>query len=89
MYQSAHLAKVLKVFTYPGKLSLSVYLTQSIVLSIVFLGIGEVYITNCHYTNLIPLHYLFMAYNLQAVTYLKYFKMGPFEWIWRKVTYLK
>ncbi|XVL12765.1 DUF418 domain-containing protein [Staphylococcus xylosus] len=21
--------------------------------------------------------------------YLKYFKMGPFEWIWRKVTYLK
>ncbi|MFF0674753.1 DUF418 domain-containing protein [Staphylococcus xylosus] len=90
MYQSAHLAKVLKVFTYPGKLSLSVYLTQSIVLSIVFLGIGG------GLYNQLPLYQSYiialLVYGLQLAGcyfYLKYFKMGPFEWIWRKVTYLK
>lgn len=90
MYQSAHLAKVLKVFTYPGKLSLSVYLTQSIVLSIVFLGIGG------GLYNQLSLYQSYtialLVYGLQLAGYyfyLKYFKMGPFEWIWRKVTYLK
>ncbi|ARD73993.1 hypothetical protein AWC37_02250 [Staphylococcus xylosus] len=90
MYQSAHLAKVLKVFTYPGKLSLSVYLTQSIVLSIVFLGIGG------GLYNQLSLYQSYtialLVYGLQhagCYFYLKYFKMGPFEWIWRKVTYLK
>lgn len=90
MYQSAHLAKVLKVFTYPGKLSLSVYLTQSIVLSIVFLSIGG------GLYNQLSLYQSYtialLVYGLQhagCYFYLKYFKMGPFEWIWRKVTYLK
>ncbi|MEB6274044.1 DUF418 domain-containing protein [Staphylococcus xylosus] len=90
MYQSAHLAKVLKVFTYPGQLSLSVYLTQSIVLSIVFLGIGG------GLYNQLSLYQSYtialLVYGLQLAGcyfYLKYFKMGPFEWIWRKVTYLK
>ncbi|MCI8279457.1 MAG: DUF418 domain-containing protein, partial [Staphylococcus xylosus] len=79
-----------KVFTYPGKLSLSVYLTQSIVLSIVFLGIGV------GLYNQLPLYQSYiialLVYGLQLAGcyfYLKYFKMGPFEWIWRKVTYLK
>ncbi|MCQ3816619.1 DUF418 domain-containing protein [Staphylococcus xylosus] len=90
MYQSTRFAKVLKVFTYPGKLSLSVYLTQSIVLSIVFLGIGG------GLYNQLPLYQSYiialLVYGLQLAGcyfYLKYFKMGPFEWIWRKVTYLK
>lgn len=75
MYQSTRLAKVLKVFTYPGKLSLSVYLTQSIVLSIVFLGIGV------GLYNQLPLYQSYiialLVYGLQLAGcyfYLKYFK---------------
>ncbi|MRF37575.1 DUF418 domain-containing protein [Staphylococcus xylosus] len=90
MYQSTRIAHLLKVFTYLGKLSLSVYLTQSIVLSLIFLGIGG------GLYNQLPLYQSYiialLIYCLQLVGcyyYLKHFKMGPFEWLWRKITYLK
>lgn len=90
MYQSLRIANLLQVFTYPGKLSLSVYLTQSVVLSIIFLGIG------LGLYNQLPLYQSYiialLVYGIQLVNcyfYLKHFKMGPFEWVWRKITYLK
>lgn len=79
-------------YIYPlhavGKLGFTVYISQSIILFILFyafrlyntLSIGQIYIV----VMMIALIQIICA-NI----YLKHFKMGPLEWLWRKVTYLK
>ncbi|MDE9829961.1 DUF418 domain-containing protein [Staphylococcus delphini] len=80
--------KLLKPFRYPGKMSLSVYLTQSIVCVLFFAGFGF------GFYNQLPLYqtYLFALalFFIQVVicyVYQRHFTQGPFEWLWRKVTY--
>lgn len=90
MYQRTRARQLLKVFTYPGKLSLTVYLTQSIVMSIIFLGIGfGLYNQLSLYQSYIIALFVYVLQLIGCYYYLKHFKMGPFEWLWRKVTYLK
>lgn len=90
MYQRTRARQLLKVFTYPGKLSLTVYLTQSIVMSIIFLGIGfGLYNQLSLYQSYIIALFVYVLQLIGCYYYLKHFKMGPFEWLWRKITYLK
>ncbi|MGO3496578.1 MAG: DUF418 domain-containing protein [Staphylococcus equorum] len=88
--QYAKAAKVLDIFKYPGKLSLSVYISQSIIFTFIYNDIGlSLY-------NKLPLYQSYIivvvVYSLQLLAcyyYLKFFKYGPIEWLWRKITYLK
>lgn len=90
MYQRTRARQLLKVFTYPGNLSLTVYLTQSIVMSIIFLGIGfGLYNQLSLYQSYIIALFVYVLQLIGCYYYLKHFKMGPFEWLWRKITYLK
>ncbi|WP_086428444.1 DUF418 domain-containing protein [Staphylococcus cornubiensis] len=80
--------KLLKLFRYPGKMSLSVYLSQSIVCTFLFTGFG------LGFYNKLPLYqtYLFALalFLIQVVVcyvYLRQFNQGPIEWVWRKITY--
>lgn len=80
--------KLLNPFRYPGKMSLSVYLSQSIVCSFLFTGFG------LGFYNTLPLYqtYLFALalFLIQVVVcyvYLRQFNQGPIEWVWRKITY--
>ncbi|HLR18513.1 MAG TPA: DUF418 domain-containing protein [Staphylococcus sp.] len=88
--QYIKVAKVLNIFKYPGKLSLSVYLSQSIIFAFIYYDIG------LGLYNKLPLYQSYVivviVYSLQLIgcyLYLKYFKYGPVEWFWRKATYLK
>lgn len=71
-----------------GRMALSNYLMHSIITSIVFLGFGL-------YGQLerYELYYVvFSIWIFQLITspiWLKYFQFGPFEWIWRSLTYGK
>ena len=79
-------------FIYPmqavGKLGFTVYITQNVILFLLFyvfkmyntLSIGNVYIV---------VLIIAVIQIICANIYLKYFKMGPLEWLWRKITYLK
>ncbi|UXS67940.1 DUF418 domain-containing protein [Staphylococcus chromogenes] len=82
------MAKALNPMQAVGKLGFTVYITQSIILFVIFyvfklygtLSIGEVYLV-----TLLVMIFQIIACNI----YLKFYKMGPLEWLWRKITYLK
>ena len=71
-----------------GRMALSNYLMHSIITSIFFLGLG-------YYGQLerYELYYVvFSIWIFQLITspiWLKYFHFGPFEWLWRSLTYGK
>nr|WP_263313861.1 DUF418 domain-containing protein [Mammaliicoccus sp. Marseille-Q6498] len=82
--------KILTPLQFIGKLSLTTYITQSIICMFIFYGIGfNLYgklpvLTIYAIAIVIYLVQLFLSF-----LYLKKFKQGPLEKIWRKVTYLK
>ena len=71
-----------------GKMALTNYLMHSIITSIIFLGFGM-------YGQLerYELYYIvFGIWIFQLITspiWLRYFQFGPFEWLWRSLTYGK
>ncbi|PHK49873.1 DUF418 domain-containing protein [Staphylococcus edaphicus] len=90
VYQYTKAARLLKVFTYLGKLSLSVYLSQSVILTFIFMGVGlGLYDKLPLYQSYAIALTLYVVQIFACYGYLKYFKLGPMEWIWRKFTYLK
>ncbi|KAA1042350.1 DUF418 domain-containing protein [Macrococcus equipercicus] len=71
-----------------GRLSFTTYIMQSILMFIIVYGFQLFGTLNLLETYTIAvLIYLFNI--IFAVCYLKKFKQGPLEYIWRKITYLK
>lgn len=82
--------KFLKPFTYVGRLSLSNYLLQSMICFFLFYSVGLGY-----YGEVSPLMSLILViviYSLQVVAsrfWVRSFRYGPFEWLWRTLTYMR
>lgn len=90
MYLSGWFKWFFRLFRPVGQMAFTNYLTQSIFALIVFYGIGfgnfgkwqryEAYL------------YVLVIWIIQIIwshLWLKYFQFGPFEWIWRQLTYWK
>ena len=88
MYKAIPFQKIFKVFAPVGQMAFTNYLSQSIITSIIFYGFGwygklqryEVY------------YVVFAIWVFQIVAsniWLRYFLFGPFEWLWRSLTYRK
>ncbi|MFC0524846.1 DUF418 domain-containing protein [Pontibacillus salicampi] len=88
MYQNGLGKQLLKPFTYVGRLSLSNYLLQSFICFFLFYPIGMGL-----YGQVPPLWsvvIVLIVYVIQVVLsfiWLRYFRFGPFEWLWRSITY--
>ena len=71
-----------------GRMALSNYLLQTVIANIIFVGFAQ-------YGQLqrYELYYIVLAiWVFQVVSstiWLKYFSFGPFEWLWRSLTYRK
>ncbi|WP_394844722.1 DUF418 domain-containing protein [Pendulispora brunnea] len=71
-----------------GRMAFTNYLTQSMVFSTVFYGYGLGLIGQVGYT--VPALMGISFYALQCVVstyWLRHFRFGPFEWVWRCLTY--
>lgn len=80
--------KLLMPFQALGKLAFSVYISQSVILFLIF------YLFKFYNSlHIITLHLLLTAIALVLLwlsnLYLKYYRTGPLEWLWRKITYLR
>lgn len=88
VYKITPFKKILNVFAPVGQMAFTNYLSQSIFTSIIFYGFG-LFATLQRY----EIYYVVAAIWLfQIVTshiWLRYFRFGPFEWVWRSLTYLK
>lgn len=82
------MAKLLFFFTYVGKLSLTNYLMQSLIGFFLFTGYGLGW-----YGQLNPKHLILLAIvvfagqSLFSYLWLRKYKFGPIEGLWRKLSY--
>ncbi|MEB7037702.1 DUF418 domain-containing protein [Staphylococcus gallinarum] len=83
-------AQILSVFKYPGRLSLSIYLSQSIIFTLIYMGFGlGLFNKLALYQSYLIVVVVYAIQLIMCYFYLKQYKQGPIEWLWRKVTYLK
>lgn len=81
-------SKIWKCLSFPGRMSLTCYLSQSIIGIFLFYGIGLGWGLSfgLWQTEVISLA-VFAAEMIFSAIWLRFFQYGPFEWIWRKLTY--
>jgi len=78
----------LAILAPPGKMALTVYLTQSILLTLIFYSYGLGL-----FNTIGAAMALFLAlaiYTIQLMVsnfWMRHFRFGPFEWLWRSLTY--
>ncbi|MCE5039617.1 DUF418 domain-containing protein [Mammaliicoccus sciuri] len=82
--------KILTPLQSIGKLSLTTYISQSIICIIIFYGIGLNYYGKLPVLNIYIIGIvIYFVQLIVSYLYLMKFKQGPLEKLWRKVTYLK
>ncbi len=76
--------KQLRFFTYPGRLAFSMYILQSILCSFVFYsyGLGLFGKMELWQTTLTAILLFILQIGFSFI-WLKYFKIGPLEYVWR------
>ncbi|MEH7386713.1 DUF418 domain-containing protein [Bacillus sp. JJ1521] len=80
--------KLFSPLAFVGRLSLSNYLFQSIVCTLLFYGYGfGLYGKVELYTGFLLTIVIFIVQIGLSYLWLKKFRFGPFEWIWRTLTY--
>ena len=82
--------RILKVFAPYGRMALTNYVFQSIVGTFIFYHWGLGYLGTLRNLELVILGLILITAQIILSTYwLKIFKYGPLEWLWRSLTYLK
>jgi uncharacterized protein len=89
LYQTKFFNRILKVFTYFGRMSLSNYVMQSIVGSIIYygFGFGLYQYTGATYSVIIGL-LLAVLQGMFCYYWLKKYNQGPLEILWHKGTWI-
>lgn len=90
LYKSGLFNWLFLIMRAPGQMAFTNYLMQSVICAIIFYGIGfglygklqriEVY-------GVVGLIWIFQI--ISSHIWLRYFKFGPLEWLWRSLTYWK
>jgi uncharacterized protein len=77
-----------EAFAAAGRMALTNYLTQSIVLGFIFYGYGFGLFGRLDPTAGLALAIVLYAFQLAAsLVWLRHFRFGPVEWLWRSLTY--
>jgi uncharacterized protein len=87
LYKVIPFRKVLNIFAPVGQMAFTNYLSQSIITSIVFYGLG-LYATLQRYEVYYVVGAIWIFQIIFSHVWLRYFAFGPFEWVWRSLTYL-
>jgi uncharacterized protein len=78
----------LKLFTSVGKTALTCYLVHTIASVIIFYGFGFELTGKYGFTIVMGIAILiFTAQVIISKLWLRYFRYGPLEWVWRKLVY--
>lgn len=79
---------IFRSMSYIGRTALTNYLLQSIIISTLAWGYGFGLMEKLNISQLFIFGALFFVFQiLMSRLWLKYFKFGPFEWVWRCFTY--
>jgi uncharacterized protein len=88
MYKAIPFRRILNVFVPVGQMAFTNYLSQSIITSIIFYGFG-LFGKLQRYEVYFVVGSIWLFQIIFSNIWLRYFRFGPFEWLWRSLTYLK
>jgi uncharacterized protein len=87
LYNSSLLNPVLYPLTLVGRMAFTSYLSQTLIGILIFYGIGFGYFGQLGLAQLWALALIIYAFQvLLASLWLRYFRQGPVEWVWRCLT---
>ncbi|MGA0557307.1 DUF418 domain-containing protein [Larkinella sp. VNQ87] len=90
IYRSGVVAWLMKALANVGQMAFTNYLMQSIICTLIFYGYGLSYFGKLAYHEL---YYVVAGIWLFQIVFsavwLRFFRFGPFEWLWRSLTYWK
>ena len=82
-------SRFFRIIAAPGRMALTNYIGQSVAGMIIFYGIGfEMALIGLVHTEIVAAG-VFIFQILFSNVWLRYFRFGPLEWIWRMMTYGK
>jgi uncharacterized protein len=66
------------------------YLVQSLLCGLIFYGVGfGLYAQLQRYETYLVMAAIWLLQIIYSHIWLRYFRFGPFEWLWRSLTYWK
>lgn len=90
VFRSGVVPWLMKGLANVGQMAFTNYLMQSIICTLIFHGYGLGYYNKLAFHQLY--YVVFGVWVLQFIfsaVWLRYFRFGPFEWVWRSMTYWK
>jgi uncharacterized protein len=82
--------RVLRVLAPAGRMPLTTYVSQSVICTFVFYGWGLGWAGQVRSAGCVGLALGFFALQVAAChLWLRYFRFGPLEWVWRTLVYLR
>ena len=90
IYRSKIVPWLMRALANVGQMAFTNYLMQSIICTWFFYGYGFGYYGKLKFHQLYYVVFAVWIFQLIASSiWLKYFRFGPFEWVWRSLTYWK
>jgi len=88
LFQTRRGARILAPLAATGRMALTTYLTQSVVCTTLFYSYGFGLIGRVRYTGMFVITVTLFAVQMAiSVWWLKRYRFGPVEWVWRTLTY--
>jgi uncharacterized protein len=88
LYKVIPFRKIMHAFAPVGQMAFTNYLSQSIITSIIFYGFG-LFGKLQRYEAYYVVAAIWLFQIISSHLWLRYFRFGPFEWVWRSLTYLQ
>lgn len=90
LFRSKLVPWLMKALSAVGQMAFTNYLMQSIICTFFFYGYGWGYFGKLHFHQIYYVVFAVWIFQLIfSVIWLRYFRFGPFEWVWRSLTYWK
>jgi uncharacterized protein len=85
---SSYVAQLMKVFAPMGRMAFSNYIVQSLIFSWIFFGygLGQFNCMSMRSAFLLG-SAVYVAQIIASILWLRWFRFGPLEWLWRSLTY--
>jgi uncharacterized protein len=84
------LSRLVKALASVGRMALTNYLVQTFVFTFIFYGHGLGLFGRVERTGQILMVFGMWAVQIAiSPVYMRYFRFGPFEWLWRSLTYMR
>lgn len=90
IYRSRIVPWLMKALANVGQMAFTNYLMQSIICTLFFYGYGLGYYNKLKFHQIYYVAFAVWIFQMIfSAIWLRYFRFGPFEWLWRSLTYWK